>query len=356
MKNLIDYIFKKIEMSRYIILISLIAIFFAVELIVGIYANSLSLQTDAFHMLSDMFALIIAYISIRLSKREKSIGYTYGWTRSEILGGFINGIALLSICFILVIELITKFIELVSSDFVNKDLGEQVDLVLIAAGIGLFINLIGLCMFHDHGHNHSHKEKAKDKGIPNLKDLEKADQEDQPVDDQIEQITINYNNHAVFLHVLGDTLGSIAVIINGLLVKFVESKYKFLADPLVSALIIVFITYSSFKLARSCYMILLHETPNFIDYDKLVFELKSINGVKDLHDIHIWSLTTVIIVASLHVKIHEKTLKGTDQIIRELKDVLHHHGVHVSTIQPEFGPECLEPECQEKCLEKQCCQ
>lgn len=333
-------------MSRHLVLIFLVGLYFLVELTVGITANSLSLQTDAFHMLSDLFALIIAYISFRLSQRKKSNGFTYGWTRAEIIGGLINSVFLLAICLSLIIELITKVMELIEDDFQNPKLSENIDLVMIAAGIGLLINLIGLCLFHqDHQHFHAHHHQ---------KDLESGDLA--PIDDQLEEIVVNYNNYGVFLHILGDTLGSILVIVSGLIVKFWDSKWRFLADPIVSLLIIVFIAYSSFKLFRACVLILLHQTPVFLDYDRLIFDLKNVSGVDDLHDIHIWPLNNEIIIATLHVKINEKTVLGTDHIIGEIKEVLHQHNIHASTIQPEYRSECLEPECaKNKCLEKQCC-
>lgn len=340
-------------MNKYAILIALVGTFFIVELVVGIVGNSIALQTDAFHMLSDLMALIIAQISFTMSQRGHKKGFSYGWIRAEIIGGLTNSVFLMAMSFSLSIEIIDKIIELSENDWQNPKLDENINLVMITAGIGLLINLIGLFMFHgDHQDFHGHHH---DNNINHIHDNDP--QENSKWDEELGQATVNYNNYAVFLHILGDTLGSIVVIGTSLMVKYLDWKWKYLFDPIASALIVVFIMISSWKLFKACGLILLHRTPHRLNYDLLLLQIKGINGIESLHDVHIWPLNTNVILATIHVKIRQQTLRKTDQIITEIKNILHTHGIHASVIQPEFSESCLEPNCpQDECEEKKCCQ
>lgn len=336
-------------MWKYLVMIALVGCFFLVELIVGIYAESLSLQTDSFHMLSDLFALIIALISYQLARRKKSSDFTYGWSRAEIIGGLINSVFLLALCFTLIVETIQKVIELIGNQLRNPQLESNVDLVLIAGGIGLVVNLIGILLFfQEHHHFHSHRKKNKQSKEPT---------NDQPTNEQPEKIVVNYNNYALFLHILGDTLGSLAVIVSNLLIKYLPFNWKFIFDPIVSLVIVGVLIYSNVKLLRACVLILLHQTPNHLDYDQLIYQVSQVSGVEKIHDFHVWPLNNQVIIASLHVKIStENNTKSTDQIISEIKEVLHVHQIHASIIQPEFSTDCLEPTCPDQaCGSLQCC-
>lgn len=356
---------------KYVILIVLVGLFFLVELIIGVYASSISLQSDAFHMLSDLIALIITMITHQVSKRKKSNNFTFGWSRSEIIGGLINSVFLLALCFSLFIESIHKFIELSISDFKNDELYNNINLVLIAAGVGLFINIIGMLMFHkEHSHfhhHHHHKEKITVDNkvvIIDVLDTEEdsfisADTEHTNEEQYVvNKIAVNYNNYALFLHLLGDMLGSILVIVSSLLIKYIDSKWKFLIDPIVGLLIIGILVYSSVKLIKACVLILLHQTPVFLDYDQIISQIGQIEGVDSIHDVHIWPLNNNINIASLHLKIKPNS-RSTNDIMSEVKNILHLHNIHTSTIQPELTYEshesqnCIEPKCDnnESCIQ-----
>ena len=137
--------------------------FFIVELVVGYMTNSLALIADSFHMLSDVIALVIALVAVRISKRRSDIN-TYGWVRAEVVGANINTVFLLALCLTIVFDVIKRFI--------TPEPIENVNLLLIVGSTGLGINVIGLFLFqgfhghshtsHGHGHGHVHKQVEND--------------------------------------------------------------------------------------------------------------------------------------------------------------------------------------------------
>lgn len=142
--------------SRLSVMLLLTTIFFMVEIVVGYITNSMALIADSFHMFSDAIALVIAFISVRMSPKKWSKN-TFGWARAEILGALVNAVFLCALCFSILIESIKRFMK--------PDLIHDPFLILIVGGLGLFINLIGLLLFkdggghfhhHHHGHSHIH--------------------------------------------------------------------------------------------------------------------------------------------------------------------------------------------------------
>jgi zinc transporter 1 len=312
----------------------MVGVFFLVELVVGIIAGSLALQADAFHMLSDLLALIIGLVAIQLSQKEKNSKYTYGWLRAEILGGLINSVFLLALSFMIILEVVEKGLDMWREGLSNPILESEIDTVLIVASLGLFINLIGLFLF---GHHHNHEE-----------DLEKAEG------------NADLNQHAVWLHVLGDTLGSVIVILSSLLIKYLESDWKFIMDPLASLILAGFIGISSFKLLKKSGKILLHRSPDCISGDSFIAKIKEVEGVIEVHEFHVWPLTQKINIATVHIQIDDNLEldfggKILNKVITNVNQILHENGIHSSCVQLEFGADCLEYQCFPKCDKLQCC-
>jgi len=143
---------KCLKMSHRTSFISMIVLtltFFLVEIIVGYATNSMALVADSFHMLSDVVSLFVGYIALRYSKAGKQTGrYTFGWARAEVLGALVNAVFLVALCFSIFVEALKRIIM--------PEPIENPKLVLITGGIGLFVNLIGLFLFHQTGHGHSH--------------------------------------------------------------------------------------------------------------------------------------------------------------------------------------------------------
>ena len=143
---------KCLQMSHRASFISMIVLtltFFLVEIIVGYATNSMALVADSFHMLSDVVSLFVGYIALRYSKAGKTNGrYTFGWARAEVLGALVNAVFLVALCFSIFVEALKRIII--------PEAIEQPKLVLVTGAIGLFVNLIGLFLFHQTGHGHSH--------------------------------------------------------------------------------------------------------------------------------------------------------------------------------------------------------
>ena len=143
---------KCLQMSHRTSFISMIVLtltFFFVEIIVGYATNSMALVADSFHMLSDVVSLFVGYIALRYSTGGKqSSRYTFGWARAEVLGALVNAVFLVALCFSIFVEALKRIIL--------PEAIEQPKLVLVTGAIGLFVNLIGLFLFHQTGHGHSH--------------------------------------------------------------------------------------------------------------------------------------------------------------------------------------------------------
>ncbi|KAF3927328.1 hypothetical protein ABW21_db0202387 [Orbilia brochopaga] len=134
--------------ARIITLLVIDTLFFFLEIIVGYAVHSLALVADSFHMLNDVFSLIVALYAIRLAKSKTSNSkYTYGWQRAEVLGALINGVFLLALCLSIVLEAIQRFFD--------PPVITQPVLILCVGSAGLASNIIGLFLFHDHGHSHA---------------------------------------------------------------------------------------------------------------------------------------------------------------------------------------------------------
>lgn len=335
---------------KYSTLITLVGLFFLVELSVGIYAKSLSLQTDAFHMLSDLIALIIGLTAHILAQRERSNNYTYGWIRAEIIGGLINSVFLLALSFSIVLEIIERAIEVITENTLeNPRLATEIDTVLITAAVGLAINLIALFLFHD---THHHHQLAPP---PDVENPEEEDSLSTLTNDELIEETLNLNDHAVLLHVLGDTLASVVVIISSLLIKYLESEWRFILDPLASLMIVLFISISSFKLLKKTILILVHRSPKAIHELEIIKKVKELDGVEEIHEFHLWPLTNTINIATIHVQLSLGLIEQTDEIVKNINKIFHQNNIHSSTIQPEFSDSCLEHQCQKNCRNLQCC-
>lgn len=290
---------------KYQILIGLFILFFASELIVGIASNSLSLQADAFHLLGDILALGIGFTSQKLSLRTPTESHTYGWLRSPIIGSVINTTFLLSVCFTLTIEIIQRFfiIEETEIKHINWVLGVGVG--------GLIVNILGIVLFSNNHGNHDHGE------------------------------------HSVFLHLLGDTLGSLVVICNALLIKFVKDvAFIRYIDPIASFIIVCFLVVSSVKLLRKSIAILLHISP--IDTSQLIKSICEIEKVMGVHHLHLWSLDESTTISTFHVDVSPSRCKSS-KIIHQINLMLHiQYNIHNSVIQIEKRGECLD------CIDKEC--
>jgi zinc transporter 1 len=351
--------FKLTKTQSLIIMLIMTFLFFFAEIIVGNITKSNALIADSFHMLSDVIALVIGLVAVRMSKRSSSRN-TYGWVRAEILGSLVNAVFLLALCFSIIVEAINRF--------VNPEPIERVELMLIIAGVGLGINLIGMLIFglhgHEHGHSHSHSHK-KDVEIGSII-LENTSTTTTTVG-KITKIkkARNMNMNGVFLHVLSDALGSVAVMISGLIVKFAPPvddatvKWKLYIDPALSFVISILITISTVPLLKEASLVLLQTVPSQFKIDELETLIKSVKGVLDVHHLHVWSLNSEKIIASAHVRVIRQDNNEELVIMHEIKRLLHKNDIHSTTVQLEYESNFFEHNydfCEGKeCRKRQCC-
>lgn len=240
------------------------------EVIGGIWANSLALLTDAAHMLTDVMALIVAYFALRASTAPPSKIMTFGRHRITILAALFNGLTLIGIVFFVGGEAYKRLL--------NPQPVEST-VLFITATIGVVVNLyIGLGM---------------------------RDQAD------------NVNIKSAMLHVLGDAAASAGVIVAGIIMYFTK---WYIVDPILSFFIALIVAVSAWRVLKETYIVLMEGTPVGIDFDQVVATIRSISGVKDIHDLHIWSLTSNRNAMSGHIVVDGGMTVGKAQgIIRELE-------------------------------------
>ncbi|OQV20775.1 Zinc transporter 1 [Hypsibius exemplaris] len=369
--------------GRLLAMLSVTAGFFLVELVVGYMCHSMALVADSFHMLSDVLALLVAFLSVRISKRT-STKNTFGWARAEVLGALVNSVFLMALCFSIFVESIDRFH--------NPHPVSDPILVLVVGCVGLAVNLFGLLIFHQHshgggdshghgGHGHSHgshghshgshghshgkKDKKGDKGksgTPEEKLEESLLAKQRLSEDHIHpneaqasgELAVvadipqpriasssQLNMRGVFLHVLGDALGSVVVIISALVIKFTNWEYEDYIDPAMSILLVLIISYTTLPLLRESALILMQTVPTHIEIEDIRTRLQQIEGVLAVHELHIWQLAGDRIIASAHIRCHN--LQEYMRVAGKIKQFFHDVGIHSTTMQPEFDEVSVNP-------------
>ena len=257
------------------------------EVIGGIWSGSLALLSDAAHMMSDVLSLLISWLAIYLSTRPATASRTYGYHRAEVFAAFLNGVSLIGISGWIFYEAYRRY----TSPEPIKTIG-----MLIVACLGLVANLIILRQLH--GESHS-----------------------------------NLNVRSVVLHVIGDTLSSVAVVVGGLVIYW-TGWYQI--DAILSFLIGAIILFGAFHITREAVHILLENSPRNIDAVTVAKRICDLASVKEVHDMHIWSLCSNYRALSAHVVVHENTDLAPDQILQQINAELQtHFGIGHTTLQLE---------------------
>lgn len=238
--------------NRLKIVILLTGSYLIAEVVGGIITKSLALLADAGHMLTDVGGLVLALIAIKLAEKSPNPKKTYGYYRAEILAALTNAVVLIGISLYILYEAYQRFL-----DPPEVESGAM----LIVAGIGLVINLIGMFIM---------KKGSKE----------------------------SLNMKGAYFEVLSDMLTSIGVIIAGVIMLTTGWYY---ADPLISAGIGLFILPRTWVLMKDAVGVLLEGTPYDVDLPKLRETMKQVPGVTDVHDLHVWSLTSGVNAMSAHV-------------------------------------------------------
>jgi cobalt-zinc-cadmium efflux system protein len=262
------------------------AVILVAEAVGGWLSNSLALLADAGHMLSDVLALILAYAALSFAERPATRTKTYGWYRLEILAALLNGVLLVVISLFIVWE---AYERLLAPPVVD------VQLMIVIAIIGLVANALGLYFLS--GHNHS------------------------------------LNMRGAYLHILGDLLSSVGVVIGGVAMW---ATGAFWVDPLLSVLISFVIVVGAWRLLRESVDVLLEATPAGIDYHDVEDRIADLQGVVGVHDLHIWSLTSGINALSCHVEVEEELLPRCQEVLDAIRHIASREfGISHVTVQIE---------------------
>lgn len=272
----------------------IIASFMVVEVIGGLLTNSLALLSDAGHMLSDALSLAIALIAFKLAEKATSQAKTFGYKRFEILAALFNGATLVLIALYIFYEAIHRF----QSPPEVASFG-----MLAISGIGLVVNIIiAVYMFKS------------------------GDTEE------------NLNMRGAFSHVISDMLGSIGAIIAALLIIFFGWQW---ADPVASVIVALLVLRSGIGITRSAVHILMEGTPASVDLQAIRTEIESLPEVINLHELHVWSITSDYVAMNAHVVVADSmTVAESSALLDKIKHKLLHQGIHHATIQVETDVAC----------------
>ncbi|MGH0123800.1 UNVERIFIED_CONTAM: hypothetical protein FKN15_066840 [Acipenser sinensis] len=432
---------------RLLCMMSLTFGFFIVEVVVSRLTSSLAMLSDSFHMLSDVIALVVAFVAVRFAEKTQSTSKnTFGWIRAEVMGALVNAVFLTALCFTIILEAIERFTE-------PQEIENPLMVIGVGAG-GLLVNLFGLCMFHGHagsghghshggGHGHSHGNKKNKRNktcksetpsgngssgeetnnlvgncnSPNIIHSDRPERHDLMQENSLhihsnthydeldhgDESASQLNMRGVFLHVLGDALGSVIVVVNAIIFTYVWQPcpeggpcvnpcvdnhcmdhnhinhtlvsvlrnstqgitsagpcWVLYLDPTLCIIMVCILLYTTYPLLKESALILLQTVPKQIDMQRLNEKLRSVEGILAVHELHIWQLAGSRIIATAHIKCHDPT--SYMDVAKRIKDFFHNEGIHATTIQPEFvtvnseSPISLcELSCRTQCAPKLCC-
>lgn len=324
----------RFQLSRKNRLRAVIAIsfcFFLAEISVGFYTKSLALVADAFHYLNDLIGFVVALVAVQVSERKTSPqDLSFGWARAQLLGAFFNGAFLLALGLSIAVQSIERFISI---EHVSNP-----KLVLIIGCVGLTLNLISALFLHEHDHDH---------GPGSFNDPENVS----PTPSHAAHIhmTIKPTKHGmdlgilgVLIHVLGDAINNIGVIISAVVIWFVKSPNRFYADPAVSTWIAIMILISAIPLTKRSGKILLQSAPLGVKIEDVKKDLESIPGVVSVHELHIWRLDQKKAIASAHIVVSDPDIASFMKKAKTFRECLHAYGIHSATLQPELVRTSLE--------------
>jgi cobalt-zinc-cadmium efflux system protein len=277
--------------KAFIIGISINALYVIIELAAGLYYNSLSLISDAGHNLSDVATLALALLAFRLVKVEPNDKFTYGYRKSTILVSLINSVVL----FVAIGGIIWETISRIHHPVIIQ--GQP---VAIVAGIGIVINAISALLFF--------KDKESD-----------------------------LNVKGAYLHLMADAAVSLGVVVSGILIMLFHFYWLDLA---MSLLIVLVIFYSTWNLFKDSLSLTLDGVPKGVDLNKVVSEIKEVEGVLDVHHLHIWAISTSQNAMTAHIIVHPKIgIEQLDLLKKNIKHELEHVHIHHATLEFETEDE-----------------
>ena len=284
------------HVSRMLVMgIILNLVFVVVEFVAGFYSNALSLLSDAGHNLSDVASLALALVAFKLLAVKPTKKYTYGYRKASILISLLNAVILLIAVGSIGYESFYRF-------FSPKPVHSST--IIWVASIGIVINALSALLFF--------RNKEHDLNIK-----------------------------GAYLHLLVDALGSVGVVVSGVVIYYTQWLW---IDPLISMVIMVVIISSTWRLLRDSLLLSIDAVPREIDMNAIRAAALKLPGIKDIHHIHVWALSTSENALTAHLVLGEAlSLKDSAEVKRKLKHDLEHLGIQHATLETEVS------DCHDEC-------
>lgn len=286
--------------TGWILRVSLIATlaFTVFEVVAGLRAHSLSLLSDAGHNFTDALALLLAAIGVYLQEKPPDQSKTYGYGRAGVIAAFLNAATLIMVSLVIFWEAIVRLLH-------PEPLNDRIMMWVALAALVLNSAIV----------------IALNRG-------QKGD----------------INVRAAAIHMAGDAVGALAIILGALAIRYTGLTY---IDPVLSMVLAIFILFTAWDITRESCNILLEGLPRGIELEKVTSAMGSVEGVIDVHDLHIWTLGSNTHALSSHVLIDDMPPSASERILIRINQVLQGFGIHHCTIQFEHAPCMLaESGCQ----------
>jgi cobalt-zinc-cadmium efflux system protein len=277
---------------RLVIVIWMNVFMMIAEIIGGLWTNSLALLSDAGHMLTHIFALVVSLVAIRLAEKGLTSEKTFGFYRAEPIAALINGITILLIVVVIAIEAIKKFI------YPEPVHAQEMFIVAVA---GLIVNLAGALIL---------KESAKD----------------------------DINIKGSFIHLLTDLISSIAIVAGGAVIIWTGWD---IIDPLLSLVICAVVGVWGLRLIIQSTHILMEGVPESVDVAELTEQLMGVEGVRAIHDVHVWEVSSGMYAMTCHVLVDDMLVSDTEPIRNAINGLLSER-YRIGHTNLQFEPSWLE--------------
>jgi len=278
----------------------IVAGFLAVEVVSGIMTGSLALLADAGHMVADAGGLALALFAISYSRRPPTPQRTFGFYRLEILAALANGVVLILISFYILYEAYWRIIE-----------PHQIEVLpmLVVGCIGLVVNVVGILLLKSHTHNISLDSVERDEHTFYADHIYNGHSESGK--------DFDLNMQGAYLEVLSDTLGSVGIIIAGIVIYLTGFYF---ADPIVSIILALFIFPRTWRLLNKSLHILMEGVPANVSHEMVKNAILQIKGVTGIFELHIWTITSGLNALSAHVVVIDPS--KSLEVLQEINSLL----------------------------------
>ncbi|KAI8575653.1 hypothetical protein K450DRAFT_260866 [Umbelopsis ramanniana AG] len=299
-------------------------LFFVTELVAGYFANSLALMSDAFHLLSDVASFAVALAAIYFAEKPATRRHSYGFHRAEVIAALASVLTIWILTFYLVQAAIER---LRNPEPINGKL------MCLTASIGVIINIILAVVLGGHGHSHGGHSHGSDHDHSHAIEDGHHHEEEGASKHSAKQES-NINLRAASLHVLGDLLASVGVLISSIILIFRPDLT--IVDPICTFIFSILVMYTTYHLVKDSLAVLMEGTPLNIQPEAIERSILEIPGVVAVHDLHVWNLSPGKSSLTAHITFDKNALHSYDEILYQAQHVVcDTYGVHHSTLQLE---------------------